>query len=93
MTRAKRAIDHNGDDVYLPHVERLRLPLLFIQGSRNHIFRPKGMRRTLDWLEDHNDPSLYELLTLEEYAHLDGLVGRTAHLDVFPHIIDHLRRH
>ena len=42
------------------HPERLRLPILLVQGEQNHIFRPEGTLRTLRWLQAANDPSLYE---------------------------------
>lgn len=87
-----RAVNAAGEDTYLPHVDRLDLPVLFIQGSKNYIFKPKGMQRTLDWLRTHHDPALHELLRLEGYAHLDGIVGTHAARDVYPHIIEHLER-
>lgn len=95
MTRKRRAVNHRGEDVYLPNVERLGLPVLFIQGSKNYIFKPTGLDATMSWLRAaHPDSTqLHEVLKLDGYAHLDGLVGRNAATDVFPHIIDHLDRH
>ncbi len=95
MARKNRAVDHHGNDIYLPNVDRLDLPMLFIQGSKNYIFKPKGLDETLAWLRAAHPDSgaLHEVLVLEDYAHLDGLVGRNAAADVFPHIIDHLDRH
>ena len=95
MARKNRAVDHHGNDTYLPNVARLDLPLLLIQGSRNYIFKPKGLEKTLGWLRaaHPNSETLHEVLVLDDYAHLDGLVGRNAADDVFPHIIDHLDRH
>jgi cholesterol oxidase len=87
--RAVVAVD--GADVYRAHPERLRLPLLLVQGAHNDIFHPEGSLRTLRWLQGANDdPSLYERLVLPDYAHLDALIGRNAHRDVFPHISSHL---
>jgi len=95
MARKKRAVDHRGADVYLRNVDRLDVPLLLIQGSKNYIFKPKGLHKTLAWLRaaHPNSETLHEALVLDDYAHLDGLVGRNAATDVFPHIIDHLDRH
>ncbi len=93
MNRVGHAVDHDGADVYLPHADRLAIPVLFVQGRKNHIFKPEGTRATMDWLREHNDPALYELLDLEHYAHLDGIVGRDAHRDVYPNVIDFLDRH
>ncbi len=92
MLRKGRALDHRGQDVYLPNVERLAVPTLFLQGERNYIFKPGGMAKTLAWLRRHHDDSLFELLHLEEYAHLDGIVGTNAATDVYPSVIAHLDR-
>jgi cholesterol oxidase len=86
------AVDRHGDDVYTRHPERLRLPLLLVQGEKNYIFRPGGSMRTLRWLQAANEPSLYERLVLPGYAHLDALVGRDAATEVFPALRAHLDR-
>ncbi|HEX2156867.1 MAG TPA: hypothetical protein VHS79_07775, partial [Actinomycetes bacterium] len=57
-----------------------------------HIFHPEGSLRTLRWLQQANDPSLYERVVLPDYAHLDALIGRNAARDVFPVITGHLQR-
>ncbi len=90
ILRKGRAVDHEGNDTYRPNVERLGLPMLFIQGEKNYIFRPGGMAKTLAWLRSHHDPALFELLYLDDYAHLDGIVGTHADRDVHPHILRHL---
>lgn len=94
MTRKRHAVDHRGNDVYLPNAERLDLPMLFIQGSKNYIFKPKGLDATLAWLRNAhtNSDQLHDVLMLDGYAHLDGLVGRNAATDVYPRIIEHLDR-
>ena len=92
ISRSGAAVDAAGRDVYLPNVDRLAMPILFVQGARNHIFRPAGTARTVAWLSEANDPSLYETLLLPEYAHLDAMVGKDAPTDVFPGIFAHLDR-
>ena len=89
MARKGHAVDHLGREVYLTHPERLAVPILFIQGLRNHIFRPAGTRKTVEWLSKHNDPALYRMLEVPEYAHLDAMTGRDAHVDVFPGVFEH----
>ena len=74
------------------HPERLRLPILLVQGERNYIFHPEGSLRTLRWLEASNDPRLYTRVVLPRYAHLDALMGRDASRDVFPLLSSHLDR-
>jgi cholesterol oxidase len=90
MNRKGRAISADGADAYLPHVERLTMPILFIQGSRNPIFRPAGTQATVNWIDDHHGPSHATYLELPAYAHLDTMVGRNAATDVFPAIVAHL---
>jgi cholesterol oxidase len=93
IMQARRVVAADGGDAYTTHPERLRLPILLVQGERNHIFRPQGSLRTLRWLQEANDPSLYERVVLPGYAHLDTLIGRDAAIDVFPLLSAHLDRY
>ncbi|GAA0902973.1 hypothetical protein GCM10009557_78920 [Virgisporangium ochraceum] len=78
---------------YTAHPERLRLPVLLVQGECNDIFRPAGSLRTLEWLTAANGPGHCERIVLPGYAHLDALIGRTAAADVYPLLTAHLNRH
>jgi cholesterol oxidase len=93
MIRGRKVVGADGSDIYTSHPERLRLPMLLVQGDRNDIFRPAGSLRTLQWLQRANDPSLYERVVLPGYAHLDALIGRDAPTDVFPVLSGHLDRY
>ena len=86
-------VDHLDTEVYLTHPERIAIPVQLVMGRKNHIFMPEGTLATYDWLRAHNDPELYELLDLPDYAHLDGIVGRNASREVYPLIFDFLDRH
>ncbi len=90
MIHTGRSVDRHGRDVYLPHVERLAYPILFLAGDRNRIFLPGTSARTLRWLQEANDPTLYRRVVLQDYAHLDGFIGRNAARDVFPHMLEQL---
>jgi cholesterol oxidase len=90
MIRVGHSVGRNGDDLYLPHVERLSFPILFIAGARNRIFLPQTSARTLRWLEKAHEPGLHRRIVLHDYAHLDGFIGRDAAVDVFPHMLGHL---
>ena len=92
IMQRRLAVDSHGDDVYTRHPERMRLPILLMQGEKNYIFRPPGSMRTLRWLQTANEPSLYERAVLPGYAHLDALIGRNAATEVFPLISGHLDR-
>lgn len=88
IVRHGKAVSNDGDeDAYLSHPERLAIPVTFLVGDRNNIFRPPGAKKTAAWLAEHNGPDLYEVIELDGYAHLDGLVGVHAARDVYPHIM------
>jgi cholesterol oxidase len=93
MIRSRKVVAADGSDIYTSHPERLRLPVLLVQGDRNEIFRPAGSLRTLQWLQGANDASLYERVVIPGYAHLDALIGRDAPTDVFPVLSGHLDRY
>jgi cholesterol oxidase len=93
MVRAGISVDSAGNDVYLPFVERLKFPILFLAGDHNRIFLPRTSERTYEWLRAANGPELYQRVVLKDYAHLDGFIGRDAARDVFPTIVEHLDAH
>jgi len=93
VMRRRLAVDAQGRDVYTQHPERLALPVHFLAGAHNFIFKPAGTEATLRWLRSHNDPSLYSCSWLADYAHLDAIVGRDAARDVYPDVLGHLERH
>jgi cholesterol oxidase len=92
MMKARLAVDAADRPAYTSRPERLRLPILLVQGEENGIFHPEGSLRTLRWLQAANEPSLYERVVLPGYAHLDALIGRDAPTDVFPLVSGHLDR-
>jgi cholesterol oxidase len=92
IMQRRLAVDSTGVEAYTRCPERLRLPILLVQGEKNYIFRPAGSMRTLRWLQSANEASLYERVVLPGYAHLDALIGRDAATDVFPLLSGHLDR-
>ena len=90
MIRHGTSVDRFGHDVYLPHVERLRFPILFLAGDQNRIFLPETSARTLAWLRAANPSELYQRVVIAGYAHLDGFIGRDAVRDVYPTMLAHL---
>ena len=93
IIRAGRVVDRRGNDAYLPHVGRLRMPIMFLAGAQNKLFLPETSRRTWASLRSANDPALYERAVLPDYAHLDCFIGDHAARDVYPMIFNHLERH
>ena len=91
MMRNRKALNSCRQDVYLPGIDRLNIPIHFLIGASNHIFFPPGSYETMQWLQE-NGPGTYTSTYLPEYAHLDGMVGRNAVRDVYPEILAHLNR-
>lgn len=90
MNRKRRAVSRTGEDTYLPHVDRLSMPILFIQGAMNPIFRPVGTKATVAWIDERHGAGTATYLELPDYSHLDTMIGRNAAVDVFPSIVAHL---
>lgn len=89
-------VDSAGRDVYLPFIERFRIPITFLVGERNKIFYPSSTRTTMAWLRENTPPDqfeeLYRELSLGTYAHLDNFIGKNAPTEVFPLLIEDLDR-
>lgn len=64
---------------------------VFLSGQHNVCFTPAGMARTYDYFERHA-PGRHGFQELAGYGHLDVFIGRNAHRDVFPLIVDELGR-
>ena len=90
MVRAGGLRTATGEDVYLPHLERLAVPITFIHGAENACFRPESTAKTLELLAQRNDAGLYRRHVVPGYGHLDCIFGKRASHDVFPLIVDHL---
>jgi cholesterol oxidase len=98
MVRAGRAVKlHPGDpahdmlpDDYLTDVESVDTPILFLAGDRNHVFADSNIEchRVLN----ERVPGRHELDILDGYGHVDPIIGKNAHMDVFPRIVDFLKR-
>jgi cholesterol oxidase len=92
ILRRGHLVDHLGEEAYLPHVDRMAVPITFLQGVRNRIFRPGGSRQTVELLSEANGRELYELKRFPDYAHMDLFIGKRAHRDVFPYLVEQLNR-
>lgn len=90
FARTGHVLDHDGNEVYLPHIDRMALPILFVHGAKNACFAPESTARTLERLSEANGRQLYERRVIPGYGHIDCIFGKTAARDVFPLIIAHL---
>ena len=90
FARKGRLLDADGRDVYLPHVDRLALPILFVHGAENACFKPESTARTVERLAEVNGHQLYERHVIPGYGHIDCIFGKNAAQDVYPIILTHL---
>ncbi|MGH3825913.1 MAG: alpha/beta fold hydrolase [Pseudonocardiaceae bacterium] len=90
MVRAGALRSADGQDIYLPHLERLAVPTAFIHGAENSCFLPESTAKTLELLVQHNGPHLYQRHVIPSYGHIDCIFGEHAATDVYPLILQHL---
>ena len=90
MVRKGVVTDHNGGNVYLPHPERMAIPILFLSGEDNKCYLPESTELTYNYLRQANGDELYTRKVIPGYGHIDCIFGANAVRDVFPSILDHL---
>lgn len=90
MVRAGHVVDNHGNDTYLPHLDRMAIPMRFIHGEENACYLPESTERTYEALRKQNDPGLYSRVVIPNYGHIDCIFGKNAAADVYPFITEHL---
>ena len=90
MVRAGGLRSADGQDIYLPHLERLAIPITFIHGAENSCFLPESTGKTMELLRQRNGSDLYRRHVVPDYGHIDCIFGKRAALDVYPLILEHL---
>ncbi len=90
IIRAGQVVDKDGNDVYLPNIQRLKIPLCFLQAMENHLFLPEGTERSYNLLVAKNGADGYLRITVPNYHHMDCFVGKDAAQDIYPLILAQL---
>ncbi|HUM70089.1 MAG TPA: GMC oxidoreductase, partial [Chloroflexota bacterium] len=67
LTRTGQLVSAAGKDSYMPHVERLAVPITFIHGAENKTWLPESTNRTVEWLAAHNGRDLYTRHLIPNY--------------------------
>jgi choline dehydrogenase-like flavoprotein len=93
MLRKGHVIRADGVDAYLPHAERLKLPIAFLHGANNRMFLREGTELTVKYLSEANGAEHYALHVVPGYAHMDCFIGRNAVRDVYPLVRAELDRY
>ncbi len=89
--REKKAVAANGADVYMPHADRIKIPIKFIHGEKNQCFLPSSTEKTLELLQRTNG-DLYTRNLIPGYGHIDCIFGKNAAKDVYPFVLEHLEK-
>lgn len=90
VTRKKELRNHKGEDTYLPYAkDRLNIPICFVHGAENHVFLPEATEKSQKRLQKLNPNQDYTRCLIQGYGHQDCVIGKNAHKDVFPHIVEH----
>jgi cholesterol oxidase len=90
MVREGQLVAADGEDRYMPHLERMAIPIAFVHGEKNACFKPESTERTLDRLKAANPGTQYSRQVIPDYGHIDCIFGRDAARDVFSHVVSHL---
>ena len=90
ILRIGHVVDRDGVNAYMPHLDRLALPISFIHGRANREFLPKATRKTFELLCEKNGKAWYSWRPIESYGHMDCFIGKRAAVDVFPLILEEL---
>lgn len=90
MVRTGHIVTAEGENAYLPHLNRLAIPIAFISGGQNRCFLPETTRLTYDLLREKNGPHFYTRTVIPHYGHADSILGKNAALDVYPAVAQHL---
>ena len=93
MTEKGHIVDAKGDDTYMPHVDRMKIPITFLHGERNTMFLPEGSRLTYEWLRKANGEALYRRVVIPNYGHLDTFIGKDVAHEIYPLIQQELEGH
>ncbi|MEN9684873.1 MAG: hypothetical protein RLZZ28_659, partial [Bacteroidota bacterium] len=81
-----------GEDVYMPNMNKLKIPITFIHGEKNQLFEPKSTLTTYETLCATNGKELYNHIIIPGYGHNDCMYGKNTVVDVFPHILAHFEK-
>jgi cholesterol oxidase len=92
LVRRRALVDSAGRDVYMPHFDRLRIPITFLHGAENACFLPESTATSFDVLRAANGTALYRRQLISGYGHIDCIFGRNAARDVYPFVLEHLER-
>lgn len=90
MVRKGKVVRLDGEDAYLPHLDRMAIPITFLHGAENACFLPRSTELTYEALRQRNPGTPYRRHLVPGYGHIDCIFGKDAARDVYPLILRHL---
>ncbi|GMY25282.1 Long-chain-alcohol oxidase FAO4B [Fagus crenata] len=84
-------VDSKGNNSYLSHPERMRIPTLYISGGRSLLVTPKTSFLANKYMKLHQPGFRHERVVVDGFGHSDLLIGEESYKKVFPHILSHIR--
>lgn len=90
LVRTKHLVNAKGEEVYMNHLDRLKLPICLIHGAENQCFLPVSTELTFNALREANGADLYSRHVIPGYGHIDCIYGKNAAQDVYPYMLEHL---
>ena len=92
MARKGHLVSMQGEDLYMPHFDRLKFPIRFIHGEKNRCYLPDSTKVTYNKLVALNGQDYYSRRVIPGYGHIDCVFGKNAVTDVYPLILEHLEK-
>ncbi len=92
IAREQHIVSANGTDSYMPHWDRLNIPITFIHGAENASYLPETTERSFNTLVEKNGAEGYQRHVIPNYGHIDCIFGKNAVNDVYPHILSALNK-
>lgn len=90
MARQQHIVSASDADSYMPHWDRLNIPITFIHGAENACYLPETTERSFNTLIEKNGAEGYARHVIPNYGHIDCIFGKNAADDVYPHILSAL---
>lgn len=79
----------DGQESYTAHLPQTAARFAFLAGRRNKCFRSESQEHSYRFFEEQRS-KFHSLHLWEGYSHLDIFLGRNAHRDIFPTILQEL---
>ena len=90
LVRTEHLVNAKGEEVYMGHLDRLKVHICFIHGAENQCFLPVSTELTYNALREANGTDLYSRHVIPGYGHIDCIYGKNAVNDVYPYMLEHL---